>query len=184
MLKERIKEVFDFTKSESPYRKANKGWINKDIFLDLSPSADTFKQTNEAAKITLFWSPINIFLSNIFLIIILCSIFVFTSLSFAKGRFDFNFINNYSIIDSKKDEANKALNISELDDTDSISLIVEENLDTEEVEKVNSLDDDLMKADQKIINQEINKKDSLIIEKQNNKDIKIIQSNKQKSNFI
>ena len=55
MLKERIQEVFEFTKSESPYRKANKGWINQDIFIDLSPSADTFKQTNEAAKVTLLW---------------------------------------------------------------------------------------------------------------------------------
>jgi len=66
VLKERIQEVFEFTKSESPYRKANKGWINQDIFLDLSPSANTYKQTNEAAKVTLFWSPINSLLSNIF----------------------------------------------------------------------------------------------------------------------
>ena len=50
MLKERIQEVFEFTKSESPYRKANKGWINQDIFLDLSPSTDTYNQTSEAAK--------------------------------------------------------------------------------------------------------------------------------------
>ena len=92
MLKERIQEIFEFTKSESPYRKANKGWVNQDIFLDLSPSADTYKQTNEAAKLTLFWSPINSFLSNIFLIIILGSLLVFTSVSFAKGRFDFNLL--------------------------------------------------------------------------------------------
>ena len=71
MLKERIQEVFEFTKSESPYRKANKGWINQDIFLDLSPSTDTYKQTSEAAKVTLFWSPLNSLLSNIFLIIFL-----------------------------------------------------------------------------------------------------------------
>ena len=59
MLKERIQEVFEFTKSESPYRKANKGWINQDIFLDLSPSANKYKHTNEVAKVKLFWSPIN-----------------------------------------------------------------------------------------------------------------------------
>ena len=52
MLKERIQEVFEFTKSESPYRKANKGWINQDIFLDLSPSTDTSKLTSEVAKAT------------------------------------------------------------------------------------------------------------------------------------
>ena len=88
MLKERIDEVFEFTKSESPYRKANKGWINQDIFLDLSPSPDTFARKNEAAKVTLFWSPINILLSKIFIIIIISSILVFTSLSLAKGRLD------------------------------------------------------------------------------------------------
>ena len=93
MLKERIQEVFEFTKSESPYRKANKGWINQDIFLDLSPSTDTYKQTSEAAKVTLFWSPLKSLLSNIFLIIILGSILVFISVSFVKGRFDFNLFN-------------------------------------------------------------------------------------------
>ena len=66
MLKERIKEIFEFTKSESPYRKANKGWINQDIFLDLRPSPETFAQKNEAAKVTVFWTPINTLLSNIF----------------------------------------------------------------------------------------------------------------------
>ena len=94
MLKERIQEIFEFTKSESPYRKANKGWINQDIFLELSPSPDQVKQINEDAKVTLFWSPINSLLSNIFLIIILGSIIVFTSVSFAKGRFDYNLFNN------------------------------------------------------------------------------------------
>ena len=53
MLKERIQEIFEFAKSESPYRKANKGWINQDIFLDLSSSSDSIKQRNEAAKVTL-----------------------------------------------------------------------------------------------------------------------------------
>ena len=96
MLKERIQEVFDFTKSESPYRKANKGWINQDIFLDFSPSADQINQTNEDAKVTLFWSPINKLLSNIFIIIILGTLLVFTSSSLEKGRFDFNLFSNSS----------------------------------------------------------------------------------------
>ena len=100
MLKERIQEVFEFTKSESPYRKANKGWINQDIFLDLSPSPDQVKQINEDAKVTLFWSPINSLLSNIFIVFILGSLLVFTSVSFAKGRFDLkNKDYNYKIAD-------------------------------------------------------------------------------------
>jgi len=101
VLKERIQEILEFTKSESPYRKANKGWINQDIFLDLSPSPDQVKQKKEDAKVTLFWSPINRLLSNIFLIIIVCSILVFSSVSFAKGRFDFNLFNNYEIFINK-----------------------------------------------------------------------------------
>ena len=81
MLKDRIQEIFEFTKSESPYRKANKGWINQDIFLDLNPSTDTYIKRNEDAKVTLFWSPINTLLSNIFIIIIISSLLVFTSKS-------------------------------------------------------------------------------------------------------
>ena len=187
MLKERIQEIFEFTKSESPYRKANKGWINKDIFLDLNPSADTVKQTNEAAKVTLFWSPINSLLSNIFLIIILGSILVFTSVSFARGRFDFNLFNNPEIIGIMKIEENKSLNISREKDVGSINLTIQQNLDTkdlDELNKINSLDDDLMKEDQKIINKKIDKQDTLIKESESNKDIKIVQNKKSKSNFI
>ena len=184
MFKERIQEVFEFTKSESPYRKANKGWINQDIFLDLSPSADINKQTNEAAKVTLFWSPINSLLSNIFLIIILGSIFVFTSLSFTKGRFDFDLFNNFATNDIVNVDKNQALNISELKQINSMDTKIEQNLATKELDKKNSLDDNLIKADQKTINQKIDKQESLIVENQNNKDIKISQNKKPKSNFI
>ena len=184
MLKERIQEIFEFTKSESPYRKANKGWINEDIFLDLSPSADTTNQINEAAKVTLFWSPINSLLSNIFIIIFLGSILVFSSVEFVKGRFDFNLFNKSAIIDIVKVEENKALNISLFEDTDSNNPNTNKNLETKELEEVNLLDDDLINEDEKIINQKIDKQDSLIKESQPNKDIKNLQNKKKKSNFI
>ena len=184
MLKERIQEVFDFTKSESPYRKANKGWINQDIFLDLSPSADTYKQTNEAAKVTLFWSPINSLLSNIFIIIIVGSILVFTSISFSKGRFDFNSFNNSAIKDISKVQGNKSLNIIPPSDIDSTNSTIKQNLDIKDLDKINKLDDDLIKADQKIINQKIDNKESFSKESNSNKDMKILQNNKSKSNFI
>ena len=187
MIKERIQEVFDFTKSESPYRKANKGWINEDVFLDLSPSADTYKQTNEAAKVTLFWSPLNSLLSNIFLIIILCSILVFTSVSFAKGRFNFNLFNNSEINDIVKVDPNQAPDISILEDIDSENSTIQNNLETKDLDrstKMSSLDDDLKKADTKIINKKIDKQDNSIKESERNKDIKILQNKKPKSNFI
>ncbi len=183
MLKERIHEVLEFTKSESPYRKANKGWINQDIFLDLSPSSDKVNQTNEDAKVTLFWSPINSLLSNIFLIIIAGSILVFTSVSFTKGRFDLNLFSNSAIIDILEVKGNKALEISQVKDIGSKNLTIQKNLDSKDSDKpnkINSLDDDLLKADQK----KINRKESLIIESQINKNIKTLQNKKPKSNFI
>ena len=187
MLKERIKEVFEFTKSESPYSKANKGWVNQDIFLDLSPSSDTIKQLDEDAKVTLFWSPINTFISNIFFIIILGSILVFTSISFVKGRFDLNLFSKSAITDIVELEENKVLDISQLKDIDSTNSIIKENFDNKDLgkpNKINSLEDDLMKEDQKIINQKIDNKDSSIIESQSNKDIKVLQNKKPKTNFI
>ena len=187
MLKERIQEVVEFTKSESPFRKANKGWINQDVFLDLNPSADTYKQTNEAAKVTLFWSPINSLLSNIFLIIILCSILVFTSVSFGKGRFNLNLFNNHGSNDILKVDENKSVNISILKDIDSTKSTMEKNSEKNDLDKLNktsALDDDLNKADEKIINKEIDKEDTLIKESKSNKDIKILQNKKPKSNFI
>ena len=184
MLKERIQEIFEFTKSESPYRKANKGWINEDIFLDLSPSSDTTNQANEAARVTLFWSPINSLLSNIFIIIILGSILVFSSLSFVKGRFDLNLFNNSTIVDIVKIEENKSLNISQSNDMDSTNLNNNNNTESKNLEEINSLDDDLINEDEKIINQKIDEQDSLIKESQTNKNIKISQNKKTKSNFI
>ena len=178
MLKERIQEIFEFSKSESPYRKANKGWINKDIFLDLNPSVDTVKQTNEAAKVTLFWSPINSLLSNIFILLLLCSVIVFTSVSFAKGRFDFNLFNKSAILDIVEVEKNNSLETSELENIDPTNSSIQQNIDSKDLDKLNqfnSLDEDLMKVD---------KQNSSTIESQSKKDIKILQNNKPKSNFI
>ena len=187
MIKERIQEVFEFTKSESPYRKANKGWINQDIFLDLSPSAETVKSTKEDAKVILFWDPINSLLSNIFLIITLGAILVFTSLSFAKGRFDFNLFNDSDINDIVKVDQNKAPDITILKDIDSMNSTIQKNIETKDLSKstkISSLDENLKNADEKTINKKIDKQDTAIKESEENKDIKILQNKKPKSNFI
>ena len=185
MLKERIQEIFEFTKSESPYRKANKGWINQDIFLDLSPSPDTFEQKNEAAKVTLFWSPINTLVSNIFIIIIISSILVFTSLSFAKGRFNFNLFNTSSINDIVKVEDNMV--IKSIQSNASMPKISEKNLEINELDKTKnktSLDDNQIITDSKTIIPETDKKEVLIKNKKNNIGIKNLENKKSKSNFI
>ena len=187
MLKERIQEILEFSQSESPYSKANKGWINQDIFLDLSPSADTFNQRNEAAKITFFWSPINTLLSNIFTIIIISSILVFTSLSLAKGKFNFNLINTSLINGIVKVEDNKILTTNDLNDLDSIDSENQYNLQINELAEnnnINSLDDNQIDSDNETITIEIDKQNSLIIDKEINKDIKNLENKKSKSNFI
>ena len=187
MLKERIQEIFEFTKSESPYRKANKGWISQDIFLDLSPSSDTLQQKNEAAKVTLFWSPINTLLSNIFIIIIISSILVFTSLSLAKGRFKFNLFNTSLIQDIVKIEDNKVLKTTQLKDLDSVNSENEQNLEINQLDQTNnirSLGEKQVNSDEKKITTESDKQMSVIKDKENNKNIKISENKKSKSNFI
>ncbi len=187
MLKDRIQEIFEFTKSESPYRKANKGWINQDIFLDLSPVPDTFAQKNEAAKITVWWSPVNTLLSNIFIVIIISSLMVFTSLSFAKGRFNLNLFNTSLTNEIIQAKDNNVMKTNQLTDLDSLDLENEQNLEIEELETKNnmiSLDDNQIKSDQKTITTEIDKKEVLIKDKENNTDIRILENKKSKSNFI
>ncbi len=183
MFKERIQEVFEFTKSESPYKKANKGWINQDIFLDLSPSVAKNSPANEAAKVIFFWSPINSLLSNIFWILIVCSILVFSSVSISEGRFDFDFLNNSSILDTVINEKDQSLDLSQSKDIDSTKSITKENVDKKDIDKtkkIDLLDNNLMKSDQNLIQ----KNESLIKNFESNKDTKILQNKKSKSNFI
>ena len=184
MIKKRIQEIFDFTKSESPYRKANKGWINKDIFLDLTPSPEIYEQRKEAAKITLLWSPINRLLSNIFLIFIIGSLLVFTSLSFAKGRFDFSLFSTATIKDSVKVEDNIVLKTSQKIDLDSINSEIEQKIDMSDIDKSNLLDENSINLDQEIISKKIHKKENVIKEIESNKVIKKIKNKKSKTNFI
>ena len=185
MLKERIQEIFEFAKSESPYRKANKGWINQDIFLDLSSSSDSIKQRNEAAKVTLLWSPINRLLSNIFLTLIIGSIIVFMSLCFANGRFDLSIFNTSDIKDIVKVENKKVLETSALKDLDSINLKAEASIDMDDIgkkTKLNQLDDNQIDPDEKIKNNTSDKQKSIIKNLDINKGTTKIKN--KKSNFI
>ena len=88
MVRERIKEVVDFATTESPYRDANKGWLTDDVFINWGTSkGKASNQGNEVAKVSVFWSPINHLASILFIVVFLAAIFVFTSVSFAHGRF-------------------------------------------------------------------------------------------------
>ena len=177
----------EFFKSESPYRKANKGWINQDIFLDLSPSSDTFQQKNEDAKVTFFWSPINILLSNIFLIIIIGSILVFTSLSVVKGRFNINLLNNSMIENIGSVEVNKVSSINELGTKDTMKEETNLKLNLNETDKYNKIkisDKNTIDIDQKNKNNKIDEKNNLIEDVVTSKNIENVKIKKSKSNFF
>ena len=121
------------------------------------------------------------------MIIILGSILVFISVSFAKGRFDFNLFNNSDINDIVKVDQNKAPDITILKDIDSMNSTIQKNIETKDLAKstkISSLDDNLKKADEKTINKKIDKQDNAIKESEGNKDIKSLQNKKPKSNFI
>ncbi len=102
MIKERFQELADFVKTESPYRLANKGWINEDIYLKLGENSEQDLRKGEVAQIYLLWSPINKLISSIFFIIIICSILVFSSVSFASGKFHLDFVND-SLFDKQSE---------------------------------------------------------------------------------
>ena len=187
MLKERIQEIFEFTKSESPYRKANKGWINQDIFLDLKPSSNAIKQKSEAAKVTLLWAPLNSLLSNIFLMFVIGSLIVFTSVSFVKGRFNLDLFNRSLGNDMVKVQKNKSFNNSQIKALDSMNSKIKGNLDisgSSKPSKINSFDDKQTDLDHKIITNKIEKQKNRIKTIESSKDKKNLENKKSKSNFI
>ena len=107
MFKERLQEILEFTKSESPYSKANKGWINQDIFLEFGKSSSNLSKQKESAKVTLLWPPIQRLISNLLLIIIISSLIVITSLkesqlNFNLRSFTFALKNKLVQVDTKK----------------------------------------------------------------------------------
>ena len=57
MVKERINEMVDFAKSESPYKSANKGWLSKDIYINLGKSQNQLKESSDKlANISINWN--------------------------------------------------------------------------------------------------------------------------------
>ena len=178
MLKERFQEILDFTKSESPYQKANKGWINQDIFLELGKSTNTRDQKTEFATVKLLWSPINKLISNIFIIILVASLLVLGTIALSKGRISLSLFNtslqgNIVQVDREKivlPTKNDALL------EDKITSGVEEDLDKDEevLSKTTSSSTDIL----------IELKDNNRKEINNNEDLKVIKTSKSNSNFF
>ena len=187
MLKERVQELLDFTKSESPYRKANKSWINKDIFLDLSPSSKTLQQKNEVAELSVLWNPIFNLLTNLFFIIIVGSILVFSSLSFATGKFDFHLFNASPQSEIVKIEKNQSLLSDNFETINSQPSTLESIPDQKDIDKINQSESSYtakMKIDENGTNNNIDNSDTKIKDLESSQDSNVIKEKKSKTNFI
>ena len=88
MVRERIKELVDFATTESPYRNATKGWLTDDVYINWGKSQEkAISKSNELANVSLYWKPVSQLVSIIFAVVFLASIFVFSAVSLAHGRF-------------------------------------------------------------------------------------------------
>tara|TARA_Y100001968_G_C19217560_1_gene647969 strand:- start:36 stop:569 length:534 start_codon:yes stop_codon:yes gene_type:complete len=93
VVRERIKEIADFATSESPYRNANKGWVNDDVYIQFGTSTDHPNQSrDELLDILVFWEPIKKLISILFFVLLLASFLVFTTVSFSRGRIDISWM--------------------------------------------------------------------------------------------
>ena len=187
MIKERLQELLDFVKTESPNKLANKGWINDDIYLKfgVSPTPDILKR--EFAKIDLFWTPINKKISSFIAIIFLLSTIVFLMVSLSHGKLNLNIFNpslikgisNPVSLTSNNYFLEQTLEEKELKDQDSSSTVVIEKIDEsiyqENLEDQTNIDmkNDLKDAAKTDLSQNQ--------EKENNNQIKTV---KRKSNLF
>lgn len=88
VLRERIQEIVDFAKGESPYRSANKGWVTDDVYLSWSPTNEKDSTADdELVKVSFYWQPIIQVIAIIFVVICLATFFAFTPLAISKGKF-------------------------------------------------------------------------------------------------
>ncbi len=101
MLRERIQEIVDFAKSESPYRSANKGWLTDDIYLQLgSKKNQDSTQFDQLIKVSFFWQPIIKIVSVVFVVISVSTFLAFSPLALSNGRY--HFINEIFELGSKE----------------------------------------------------------------------------------
>ena len=184
MFKERLQEILEFTKSESPYSKANKGWINEDIFLEFGKSSSALSKQKEAAKVTLLWPPIQRLISNLLIIVVISSTIVLTTikgsqLNFNLGSLSVAFKDKFVQIDTKKSnillEENQILDINFNSES-------EEDFPEEEI---NISSEDLLKLEDNISKDQISELDEKQMEEIEIKnDVSITITKKSKSNFF
>ena len=190
MFKERFQEILEFTKSESPYSKANKGWINQDIFLEFGKSSSTLSKQKEAAKITLLWAPIQRLIFNLLLIIIISSLIVLTTLKESKLNFNlesFTFSIKNKIVQLENKESNLILEENQIIDS-NLNFEIQEDASKEEINiSTNELSniEESLKSEYNISKDQISEvEEEKLEEKEIKNDISIKSLKKSKSNFF
>ena len=192
MFKARLQEILEFTKSESPYSKVNKGWINQDIFLELGKSTSTLSKQKESAKVTLLWPPIQRLIYNLLFILIISSLLVLITLKGAQlnlniRSFNVELKNKLFQLETKKSnltlEENKNIDISSNFNSES-----EKNLSKEEMNilayELSDKEDSLKSEDNIPKDQLPELKEEQMKELEIKNDISTKSNKKSKSNFF
>ena len=105
MVKDRIKEVLDFARTESPYKSANKGWINDDVYLQFGNSVDQLSlKGEELAEVSVLWRPINQLALTLLFVVLLACIFVFSTVSLSHGKIHLFKSSQITILNSSPEE--------------------------------------------------------------------------------
>ncbi len=133
-IRERVQEIVDFAKTESPYRSANKGWVTDDVYLQWGPAADeSSTDGRELAEVSIYWEPINQIALIIFAVVLIATIFVFSAVSLSHGKFRI-FPTTFDFTPKQTIQEVKVLSTSEVDQpqidaSTSEDLIVESEVD-------------------------------------------------------
>jgi len=190
VFKDRLQEILEFTKSESPYSKANKGWINQDIFLEFGKSSSALSKQKEAAKVTLLWPPIQRLISNLLIILIISSLIVLTTLKGSQLNFNLGSLSvalkdKLVQIDTKKSniitEENQIIDINFNSESEEDFPKEEINISTEDL----SNKEDSLKLEDNIAKDQISELEEEQLEEIEIKnDVSISVSKKSKSNFF
>ena len=113
-MKDRITELLDFATNQSPYRNANKGWLNNDIYFNWGKfKSNKTGMNNSILDITLFWDPVKAIISILFVVILISSVFIYLinsikdiKLKIIHNTFPLELIENDSNINNKPEIEN------------------------------------------------------------------------------
>ncbi len=133
MVRERIKELVDFARIESPYRSANKGWLTNDVYLQLGKSSSAQENDGaELADVSVYWKPISEIVILLFVVLCLSTIFVYMVLNLSLGKLQIPFSMSY--VSSQSEEVSGQSLSAELSSTTEKMIVVEQPVEVKPVE--------------------------------------------------